>query len=306
MSTHGVSRQNGILLLLGVTLFWGLNWPAMKISVEQFPVWSYRAICLAVGGSGLLLIARAAGLSLAIPRREFLPLALTAFFNVTLWHIMSATALTEISASRGSIVAFTMPLWATLLAIPLLGERLTPARAVGLAIGLAGLSVLILPDWRNIVAHPMGILAMLAAAIGWAVGTVFIKYFRWTMPATVLVGWQLLLGGSPALLGMVFIDRGFDPAAVSLAGWFALAYSSIMPLIFCQWAWVKIIGTFPAQVASISILMMPVVGVGSSNLLLGEPLGPDLLLALLLEFVAIAIVLFRPSRVEEAVARDPG
>lgn len=306
MTSHGVSRRNGILLLVGVTLFWGLNWPAMKIAVQELPVWSYRAICLAIGGCGLLAIARASRLPLGIPRREFLPLLVTAFFNVTLWHIMSAIALTEISASRGSIIAFTMPLWATLLAIPLLGERLTLGRAIGLAIGLAGLGVLVLPDWRNIVAHPIGLLAMLTAAIGWAVGTVCIKYFRWTMPATVLVGWQLLLGGTPALFGMIVIDRGFDPGAVGAAGWIALAYSSVVPLIFCQWAWVKIIGTFPAQVASISILMMPVVGVGSSNLLLGEPLGPDLLIALLLEFVAIAIVLFRPTRVVEAVARDPG
>ena len=63
----------GLLLLAGLTLFWGANWPAMKIALADFPVWTFRAICLVFGGLGLLLIARLSGQTLRLPVPEIRP-----------------------------------------------------------------------------------------------------------------------------------------------------------------------------------------------------------------------------------------
>jgi drug/metabolite transporter (DMT)-like permease len=301
----GVEKRTGILLLIAITVFWGVNWPAMKLAVAAIPVWTFRSICLVIGGFGLLGIARLARLPLRIPQGELGPLLVTAFFNITVWHVTSAAGLTQLAAGRAAILAFTMPLWATLIAIPLLGERLTALRAAGLGIGLAGLAVLLLPDWENVVGQPLGIVYLLVAAFAWAVGTVCIKYFRWTMPATVLAGWQILLGGIPVLLGMLIFDRGFDPTSVPLAAWMPALYAAIVPMLFCQWAWFKIVATFPAQVATVGTLAIPVIGVASSSLALGEPIGLDILAALLLEVAALALVLIRPARRAEAIPGEP-
>jgi drug/metabolite transporter (DMT)-like permease len=301
----GVERRTGILLLIAITLFWGVNWPAMKLAVAALPVWTFRSICLLIGGLGLLGIARLARLPLGIPRGQLRPLLITAFFNITVWHVTSAAGLTQLAAGRAAILAFTMPLWATLIAMPLLGERLTALRAAGLAIGLAGLVVLLLPDWANVVAQPLGVVYLLVAAFAWAVGTVCIKYFRWTMPATVLAGWQILLGGIPVMLGMVIFDQGFDFGAVRAVAWIPVFYAAIVPMLFCQWAWFKIVATFPAQVATIGTLAIPVIGVASSSLALGEPIGLDVVGALLLEVVALALVLLRPMRPVGALPGEP-
>ena len=72
----------GFLLIAGLTLFWGLNWPAMKIALGELPVWTFRSFCLLGGGTGLLLLARLTGRSLRLPAGERLPLVLVALFNV--------------------------------------------------------------------------------------------------------------------------------------------------------------------------------------------------------------------------------
>lgn len=305
MNGLGVQRRTGVLLLIAITFFWGVNWPAMKLAVAALPVWTFRSICLVIGGFGLLAIARIARLPLRIPRGELVPLLITAFFNITVWHVTSAAGLTHVAAGRAAILAFTMPLWATMIAIPMLGERLTPLRGFGLLVGLAGLVVLLVPDWQNVVSQPLGVLYLLIAAFAWAVGTVLIKYYRWSMPATVLAGWQILLGGIPVMLGMLIFDRGFDPSTVPAAAWIPALYAAIVPMLFCQWAWFKIVATFPAQVATVGSLAIPVIGVASSSLALGEPIGLDILGALLLEVLALALVLMRPARRDEPLSGEP-
>jgi len=104
---------------------------------------------------------------------------------------------------------------------------------------------------------------------------------------------------------MLVFDRGFDPAVVSTVSWIAALYAAIVPMLFCQWAWFKIVATFPAQVATIGTLAIPVIGVASSSLALGEPIGFDVVGALLLESAALALVLMRPARAADAVPGEP-
>src|SRR5262249_35041648 len=78
--------RSGPWLLAGITVFWGLNFLAIKYSVEEIPILTFRTICLSVGGFGLFAIARAAGLSLRVPRAERMPLAIASLGNITGWH----------------------------------------------------------------------------------------------------------------------------------------------------------------------------------------------------------------------------
>jgi len=86
----------GLLLLATLTLLWGGNWPAMKLALREVDPWTFRTVCLLVGGAGLLALARAGGQSLRVPPRERWPLAVVTFFNITAWHLCSAYGLTRI------------------------------------------------------------------------------------------------------------------------------------------------------------------------------------------------------------------
>jgi drug/metabolite transporter (DMT)-like permease len=284
----------GLLLLAVLTMLWGVNWPVMKRAVTEVPVWTFRSICLFGAGAGFVLICRIAGQSFRVPRGQVRPLLIVSFFNVTIWHICSATGLAHLAASRAAIIAFTMPLWASLLAVPLLGERPTVYTVAGLVAGLAGMAVLILPQYQSVLADPVGPVVMLVAAISWAIGTVALKYYRFTMPVAVLTGWQLILGGVPLAIGALIFDRDFDPMAVSRQAWLATAYAVIVATLFCHWAWFKLVRRFPAVAISVGTLAIPVVGVLTSAIGLGEPLGWDALTALALVLTALFLVLILP------------
>ena len=78
-----MTRPLGRLLLLGaLTVFWGGNWPALKLAVREIDPWTFRTLCLVLGGAALLALVRAGGQSLAVPRRERGPLCLVSGANV--------------------------------------------------------------------------------------------------------------------------------------------------------------------------------------------------------------------------------
>ncbi len=294
-NTGRISIGAGLLLLAVLTVLWGVNWPMMKRAVAEVPVWTFRSICLFGAGAGFILICRFAGQSFRIPRGQVRPLLIVSLFNITIWHICSAAGLVHLAASRATIIAFTMPLWATLLAVPLLGERPTAYTVGGLVAGLGGMAILILPQYESVLAAPVGPVVMMVAAMSWALGTVALKYYRFTMPVAVLTGWQLILGGIPVAIGAIAFDHGFDPSAVSWEAWLATAYAVIVATLFCHWAWFKLVRRFPAVAISVGSLAIPVVGVLTSAIGLGEPVGWDALTALALVLTALFLVLILPA-----------
>ena len=72
----------GYFLLAGVTLFWGINWPATKIGLAEVTVWWFRAMCFFAGAIGLLGIAKLSGASLRMPRDEIPRLLLVSLFAI--------------------------------------------------------------------------------------------------------------------------------------------------------------------------------------------------------------------------------
>lgn len=303
------SRANpvtpGALLLVAIlTVLWGVNFPSIKIAVSEMPPWTFRVLCVLCGSTGLLAIGRLVlGHSLRIPREDLPTLAAAALLNVTGWQLFAAFGLMVIEAGRGAIIAYTMPLWASVIAWPLLGERLTKSRIAGLLLGLAGIAVLIGPDLRTLSGAPGGALLMLGASLCWAAGTVTIKSRQWAMPVITMTGWQLMLGGIPIIIGMLVFEWGAEINALSPRGLIAVIYSAVVPMIICHLIWYTLVGMLPTAVAAISTLAIPIVGVYSSALLLGEQVGTREWLALALVVAALGIVLALPA-VSRILRRD--
>ena len=285
----------GFVLLAGLSLFWGLNWPGMKIIMAELPAWWFRVSCALIGGGALLIISAASGNSIRFSRRELLPAATCSTFNFVGWLVFSAYGVSMIEAGRAAIIAFTMPVWAALFACWILGEPFTRYKVLGLSLGLAGLSALIAPDIAAIGAAPLGAVLMLCAALSWAFGTTLFKRFTWEIPVASNVGWQLLLSAVPMTIVALALEPVPDLTAISPKAALALFYIYGFPMVFCQWAYYKTVGLFPASIAAIGTLMVPVVGVYSSHFILGEAVGWRELAALVLIVAALASVLLLPN-----------
>jgi drug/metabolite transporter (DMT)-like permease len=281
-----------ILLLAGLSLFWGMNWPAMKFVLAQMPVLTFRMMCVWLTGPALLLLARLGGEQLGVPVREWPMLLLAAFCNVTLWYFGTGMGVSLIPAGRASLIAFTMPVWVALFSAILLHERLGTRRLAGLILGMTGIGVLLAPDAAAFRAAPLGAGFVLMAAMGWAAGTVTMKTAAFSRSVAQMTGWQLIIGGIPIATAALWRDPPLHDLALSRETILVLAYIIALPMIFGQWAWFKALDRLPGTVAAVGSLAVPVIGLVSSALFLGEPLGTSEIAALILVASALTLVLF--------------
>lgn len=299
--TATLPRSTWFLLAL-LTLGWGCNWPMMKLAVVDIPIWTFRALCCIAGAAGMYVIARANGQSMRIAREHWAPIALTALCNVTLWNVFVTRGVSMLPAGRSAILAYTMPLWTVLLSALFLSERLTARRIAGLALGMCGLALLLGDSLRAIGGAPAGAFMIVFAAFCWSMGTVLMKKFALPISTTVFTGWNFLLGGIPLVIGaLVFDPPHWRPVGTGSA--IGLAYNLIVAFIICHWLWFRIVTLAPAGVSALGTLMIPVVGVTSGMLVLGERPGWTEFSALGLILAALATVLI-PGRRQEVPLRS--
>src|SRR4051812_34152264 len=141
-SMTSLSRKDWILLVL-LTLFWGLNWPVMKIGVQEFPPLTFRVLSMIGGIATLWLVARLQGISLAIPRGQLGAVFKLSISNMLVWHIFIILGVKMLSSGRAAILGYTMPVWAVLCGLLFFGERPNRMAWIGVACALAGAVLLL-------------------------------------------------------------------------------------------------------------------------------------------------------------------
>lgn len=274
-----------LLVFVGLVLAFGTMWPAMRVAVEEMPVLAFRAISGCVAATCLFAVAALGRQALRIPRGQFRPLLIAALFNVTGWQLFSAYGVQELPAGRASLIAYTLPVWTFLFSIPLLGERFTLWRLAGLLLALAGVGVMMGDDLVRLGDAPRGVAAILAASVCFSFGTVWQKRVAWRMPHLAVSAWQSLLGAVPIVL-LALPDLAVLEMP-STRGIVAVAYGTLIGQVFGIAAYLWLVGALPVKTLSLSVLLVPLVGLTSSALLLGEPISPVLLVAAALIFAAI-------------------
>jgi len=294
----------GLWLLAALACFWGANWPIMKMVLFEWNVWHFRTVCLALGSASLFVLAKVMGYAVRVPEGQWGRLLAASFFNITCWHICSGFGVSLLASGRASIIGYTMPLWVVPLSMWLLKEPMTRRKVLGLALGFAGLLLLIGDDVVRLQQAPLGTLAMLGAAVGWAIGIVIIKRYPVDLPATAFTGWMMLLGGIPVALGAVLFG-GTEFSLLSGKAVLALVYVIFVAMVFCHWAFMRLVTMLPATITGISSLTVPVVGVFSGMLMLGEKPGMAEWGALVLILCALAVILVPPRSARGAVAASP-
>jgi drug/metabolite transporter (DMT)-like permease len=256
--------------LAGLTLAWGFNWTAIKVALSGVSPLTFRTLCLAVGSAVLFSVVRAGGQSLAVPKGQWPRLALLAFFNVTCWNALVVFGMTMIPSGRAAILAYTMPAWAIPLSVWLLGERMNGRKLTGLALGMAGMALLVGESAASLRSAPLGSLLVLSAALSWALGTVLQRRYPMAMPPAPYTAWMMLLGGIPIFAGALLLEDPGQLASIGLWPALGVLYNVLIAFAFAQWAWIRIATTVPVAVSSLSMLMIPVVGVFSGMVFLGE------------------------------------
>ncbi|WP_316977685.1 DMT family transporter [Shumkonia mesophila] len=279
---HSPERR-AYLLLLAVIFLWGINWPIMKAGLAYIsPLW-FAASRVALAAAFLFPLLAALG-RLRPPRRGDVGVLLSVGVgqvgvNIALVHL----GLQFIEAGRSAILAYTTPLWVAPLAALFLGERLSVRKLLGIALGLVGVFVLSGPaalDLADTATMTGNGLLVLAAMISAAV-IVHMRAQGRAVQAFELAPWQMLLGAAVLVPAALLFD---GPPAVqwSVPLVAVLAYNGALATAFCLWAFVVVMRDLPATSTAVGSLGVPVVGVLTSAILLGEPLSAAKMLGLAL------------------------
>ncbi|KIF82863.1 DMT family transporter [Noviherbaspirillum autotrophicum] len=287
-----LSRKDWILLIL-LTLCWGINWPVMKIGVRDFPPVSFRTISMIGGLPVIWLAARMQGASLAIPRGQLREVIKLAIPNMLVWHVFIILGVKMLSSGRAAILGYTMPVWALLSGLLFFGDRPTRAAWFGIGCALAGAVLLMSSEFATLAGNPLGSILALIAAAAWGFGTVLLKRSSIVMPTISLTFWMLSL----AAIAMTLVSAVFESARWHLpdrATLLAMLYNAAIIFGFAHTVWFKLARTLPPIASSLSVMMIPVLGVFSGAWLLGEtPHWPDYA-AMALILVAMSTVLLKP------------
>lgn len=288
-------------LLASLALAWGLNWPAMKTALSEIPVWTFRAGSTLIAGLCLLAVARLlhGAARITPPPEEWRGLAATALFNITGWNMLTAYGLTLVGSGHASVLAFTMPLWVVVFDRLIFGTRISRRSVVALVLGVAGIGVLLSRGYAAVEGAPLGAVLVILAAMSWAIGTLVHKRRHTQLPALAVAGWQIVLGSLP-IIAMVPVIEGVHWPRVSTEAWLAASYATFIAITVGTFAWFQMVKIMPVNVASISSLLVPVVGMLSGSILLDEPFGLREGTALLLIASALTLVLILPARARAA------
>ena len=292
-----LSRKDLVLLAL-LTLFWGLNWPVMKIGVREFPPLTFRTISMVGGLAVIWLAARAQGASLAVPAGARMTVIRLAIPNMLIWHSMIIIGVKLLSSGRAAILGYTMPAWAVLSGLIFFGDRISRSALLGIALAMSGALLLLSSEFSRLSGQPVGTVLALIAAAGWGFGTVLMKRTQLDMPTISLTFWMLSLTTTiMAVLALIFEYPAIRMP--NLIEWAAIIYNSAIIFGFAHVVWFRLARILPPVASSLSVMFIPVLGTFSGAWILGEiPHWQDYV-AMLLILGAMSTVLFKPRPVQQ-------
>ena len=289
-----LSRKQLILIIL-VTLTWGLNWPVMKMGVTGFPPLTFRAICLWIGVPILWLAMRVMRVPFYVARKDYRELLWLAVTNMFVWHVLIILAISLLSSGRAAILGYTMPVFSALLGVAFFGAQMRLVQWLGVGAAAVGVSLLLFNELTNFAGQPLGVLMALVAAAVWALGTQ--KLRRTTIAASTLTlsFWMTLLAAVVLTMMSVMFERHLwvmPPAKT----WGAIVYNGVLIFGFTHAAWFTLARGLPPVASTLSTMMIPVLGVFLGALWLGEVLHWQDWAAVGLMAVAISTVLISSGR----------
>ena len=282
-----------ILSVVLMTFFWGYNWVVMKQAVQLVGPWEFAFIRNFFGALILLLLLALMQKSLKIINFKFV--FIIGMFQMIGFTVLVLVALVHGGTAKTSVLTFTMPIWANLLALYFLKEKMTNKQILAIAISLIGLILIFDPVHKNADFNSM--LIAISAGFFWGCGVISVKKYNEKYPQVELLNltaWQMLLGSLPILV--VILSKGMEIYEINPYFWKASLYN----IIFCNaLAWllwnygVKHLKT--SEVSTISLLA-PVIGSLAAFLELHEALKINESIGLIMILCGVLFTILLASR----------
>ncbi|MGO1120196.1 DMT family transporter [Rhodovibrionaceae bacterium A322] len=272
-------------LFLLIMLIWGINFPVAKLAIAEIPPILMMALRLTLVAVLLLPFA-------ALPRGHWQKMILLSLLMGVLHFVFLFVGIDGIDSSTAALAIQLQVPFASLLAAYFFKDKIGWRRALGVALAFGGVAVL--SGEPRLEGNYLSLAFVILGAFFWAAASIVMKKLDqlsgWTInawmsaiaaPQLFLASWLLEDNQVEAIA-----NAGFD-------GWFGVLWMAIVALIFAYGLWYKLLRRYQVNQVMPFTLLVPVFGVASSVLLLGDPLTPSLLIGGLLVVAGVAVVLIR-------------
>ena len=266
----------------------------MKLGVTGFPPLTFRMLCLLIGTPVLGLGLWAMKVPFRIPRQYWRELFVLAIFNMFIWHALIILAVQYLSSGRSAILGYTMPIFSALIGALIFHNQLSKRAWGGVFAAALGVILLLWHELANLSGKPVGVVLALVAASTWALGTQMLRRTTIPLPTLTLSFWMTAMTTVVmTVLAFVFeFDRWQEPTPTH---WAAIVFNAFLVFGFAHAAWFYLARVLPPVASTLSVMMIPILGVFSGAWALNEILHWQDWAAMGLMVVSIASVLW-PSK----------
>jgi drug/metabolite transporter (DMT)-like permease len=282
-----------------IYVIWGSTYLAIRVMVETVPPALGAGVRFLLAGTAMLavLALRRGRRAVLVPRRQLLWCALVGTLLAAGGNGLVTVAERDVPSGLAALVIASVPLWIVLWRT-LAGDRIAGATLGGVALGFAGVGVLLLPGGRP--EHvPLGMtLLLVLAAASWGFGTFLAP--RGDVPGDALLatGWQMLFGGTVMALGGVVAGElgAVHVAEFSTDSVLAFAYLVAIGSIVAFSCYAYLLQHAPVSQVSTYAYVNPVIAVVLGAVILDEQVAAATVLGMALIVASVVVVVRREAR----------
>lgn len=285
------SRANVAAALLAVYIIWGSTYLGIRIVVETIPPFLSAGFRFVMAGGLIYLLARWRGAK-APQAHEWKPAAIAGGLLLVGGNGLVSWAEQVVHSEFAALLVATVPLWVVLFEWMWTRSRPKVGVAVGVALGIFGVALLVVPRQGPDSIDPVGAVALLCASAIWSVGTLYSGKAKLPEPPLLAIGMEMTAGGALLLVtGVALGEVGrLNLAGISQASAIAFVYLVLIGALIGFTAYLWLVRKVPPALATTYAFVNPIIAIFLGALILDEPVTVWTGIAAAVIIVAVAII----------------
>ncbi|TFY88842.1 EamA family transporter [Pseudomonas kairouanensis] len=277
-----------LALAVLVTLVWGLNFPITKLGLRGIDPFVLTGIRFTLAALPLVFFIK----------RPAVPFGYVAaygvIFGLGMWGVINYGIQVGVSPGIASLIIQLSVFFTLGWGVVLFNETLRDAQLVGAGLALIGLSgIIVNQDGSHAV---LGVMLIVFSALAWSVGNVIIKKSGVKEIFSFMV-WASLFPPIPLLL-MAWCMHGstaFEnlPASLNATVIGSILFQVYLATHFAYWGWNSLLKAYPVSTVAPLSLLIPVFGLASSVLIIGEQVSTPDLISMAIILTGLGVGLYR-------------
>ncbi len=268
-------------------LLWGVNFAVAKFGIDHFAPIFFVALRFTLVAVILVFV-------VGLPKRSMLTRLIPLSVTMGAMHFtLIFLGMKNLDAATSSIAVQLQTPFAAILAAFFFRETLGWRRILGMVIAFAG--VLLIAGEPRFSANPWPLMAVIGAALVWAIGNIQVKALGDELDAVTLNGWIAILAAPQLLVASWLIEgpQWQHVPEVGWQGWASLLFQAVVIAIFTYWIWYNMMRRYPVNQVMPFTLLLPMIGVAAGAVMRGEEITWQMLVGGLATVAGVAIIVIR-------------